>query len=95
MRKNRNSFFAENNMNFQNYNPLSANVPYQTANATNSFYAGPMPMLPNSDINDISERLAKIERQINRLDHRITKLENMGIKSTDDFDSNANNMYMI
>jgi len=95
MRKNRNAFFAENNMNFQNYNPMTANAPYQTANAASSFYAGPMPMPGSIDLNDFSERLAKIERQINRLEHRINKLESNLIKSTDDYDSTTNNMYMI
>ena len=91
MRKNRNSFFSENNMNFQGYNPMVPNMPYQNYNSSNAFYAGNMPI----DNNDFAERLSKVERQINRLEHRISKLENNTVQSTDDYDSSANNMYMI
>ncbi len=91
MRKNRNSFFSENNMNFQGYNPLNPNMPYQNYNASNAFYAGNIP----SDMSDFAERLSKVERQINRLEHRISKLENGIVQNADDYDSNANNMYMI
>ena len=97
MKKNRNAFFAESNMNFQGYNPMAANAPYQNINANSSFYAGApqMPMIPNMDISELSERLAKIERQISRLDHRISNLESSTTKSTDDFESTTNNMYII
>lgn len=105
MRKNRNAFFAENNMNFQGYNPMVANAPYQSASSNSSFYSGQMPMqnqMPGpmqmpiaNDFNDLSERIAKIERQINRLDHRINILEANTMKSTDDFESTTNNMYII
>ena len=91
MRKNRNSFFSENNMNFQGYNPMVPNMPYQNYNSSNAFYAGNMPI----DNNDFAERLSKVERQINRLEHRISKLENNTVQSADDYDSSANNMYMI
>lgn len=97
MRKNRNAFFAENNMNFQGYNPMVANAPYQNVSANSSFYSGQLPMqMPmNVDMNEISERLAKIERQISRLEHRINALESNTMKSTDDFESTSGNMYMI
>ena len=97
MKKNRNAFFAENNMNFQGYNPMVANAPYQNVSANSSFYSGQMPMqMPmNIDFNEISERLAKVERQISRLDHRISTLESNTTKSTDDFESTTNNMYII
>lgn len=90
MRKNRNSFFTENNMNYPNYNPMVANAPFPN---TNSFYNGNIPF--NGDLNEIMERLAKMERQVNRLDHRLSKLENNTIQTTDDYDSPANNMYII
>lgn len=47
--------------------------------------------------NDIESRLAKIERQLNRIDYRLTKLENANTTITsDDFDSgNTTNMYML
>lgn len=95
MRKNRNAFFAENNMNFQGYNPMVANAPYQNVSANSSFYSGQLPMPMNVDINETSERLAKIERQISRLEHRINALESNTMKSTDDFESTSGNMYMI
>ena len=96
MKKNRNAFFAENNMNFQGYNPMVANTPYQSASASSAYYSGSMPLNPlNMDFNDVSERLAKIERQINRLDHRLNKLESNSTISTDDFESTTNNMYML
>lgn len=91
MRKNRNTFFAESNANYQGYNPMAANGPYQASNYSNSFYAGPIP----NDYNDISQRLAKIERQISRIEHRLNKLEANNVKSTDDFEETTNNMYMI
>lgn len=91
MRKNRNSFFAESNMNYQGYNPMVANMPYQESSA-NSFYASNMPMPFGSDF---AERLAKVERQINRLEHRLNNIENNSVKSSDDYDSTTNNMYII
>lgn len=84
-------------MNFQGYNPMVANAPYQNVSANSSFYSGQLPMqMPmNVDMNEISERLAKIERQISRLEHRINALESNTMKSTDDFESTSGNMYMI
>ncbi len=103
MKKTRNSFFAENS--FQSYNPVPMNgAPYQAA--SNYFYEGPLPNnMPNSMPNnyntnsgtyDIETRLSKIERQINRLDYRISKLEGASsVLSTDNFDNNNSNMYML
>ena len=50
-------------------------------------------MMPN----DIESRIAKIERQLNRLDYRISKLENTGSTITnEEFETNNNtNMYML
>ena len=97
MKKTRNSFFSESN--FQSYNP-NMNVqgaPYQSAG--NYFYQGPVPNNNYNTINtgnDIESRLAKIERQINRIDYRLTKLENTNnIITSDDFDTNNSNMYML
>ena len=89
MRKDRNTFFQESSSNFQNYNPL---VPpqYQMASNNSMMYSGNMPI-----INDTSERLAKIERQIARLDHRITKLESSSNNIINDLDTTSNNMYML
>jgi len=110
MKKTRNSFFAESS--YQAYNPnpnynpnmnmQMQQAPYQTA--SNYYYQGPFPdpnALPNNyntlnSGNDIESRLAKIERQLNRIDYRLTKLENANnIVTSDDFDTNSSNMYML
>lgn len=94
MKKTRNSFFAENN--FQSYSPNMNGMPYQTA--SNYFYQGPLPnnYNINNGSNDIESRLSKIERQLNRLDYRLSKLENTNnVISSDDFDINNSNMYML
>lgn len=101
MKKTRNSFFAESS--YQAYNPnmnMPQPAPYQTA--SNYFYQGPAPAaMPNNyntlnTGNDIESRLAKIERQLNRIDYRLTKLENVNnIMTSDDFDTSNSNMYML
>lgn len=97
MRKNRNSFFTEANMNYSNYQnamPMPQNIPYQTSTNYNSYYSGPGAMAYNDNSN-IENRLAKIERQINRLNARIAKLENLNTTFLDnDVDTNGN-MYML
>lgn len=87
MKKNRNSFFAENNMNYQGFNPMTGG--YQL-NSNTGFYAGNI-----NNQNDLLERLSRIERNINKLDHRLNKLESMQVHSTDNLDVNTDNMYMI
>lgn len=110
MKKNRASFFNEST-NFAQFNPNAMNqnmmnpnmmnqpmpnTPY--VNSQSSFTASPYPnqMMPMPMVQeDLESRLAKIERQINRLDHRITKLEQNTTLSTNDFESNINDMYMV
>lgn len=66
----------------------------------NAFFNDMNPMFQNQmmptnfNMQDIEERLAKIERQITRLDKRISKIESSTI-STDDFETNSSNMYML
>lgn len=99
MKKTRNTFFQESN--FQSYNPNMAipnnpGMPYQQA--SNYFYAGPMPNNYNTtgNTNDIESRLAKIERQLNRLDYRLSKIESANnVVTTDEYETNVNNMYML
>ena len=72
-------------------------APYQAANS--SFYAGPMPTMPNNyNINqtDLESRLSKMERQIQKLEYRIKTLENNAnlFSSNDSIDNNTN-MYML
>ena len=108
MLKSRNSFFSESNMNSINYmNPNPTGMNYMTPNiqsqsASNSFYQGPVPMdysyqnqniYNNGSVNDYDNRLAKLERSINRLDARITKLENKAQITTEDITNN--NLYMV
>lgn len=95
MKKNRNSFFQESN--YQSYNPNmlgDINSPYQAA--SNFFYQGPMPNNYTTGLNDIESRLAKIERQLNRFDYRLNKLENTkNVISSEEFENNNTNMYML
>lgn len=96
-----------NSNNFAMPNMNVANAPYPSASyANSSFYAGPMmPQTPgmynnfdtqnNSNNNsELEARLSKIERLINRLDHRLTKLENLNLYSSEDIES-TNNVYML
>ncbi len=86
-----------------------ANAPYTSSYSNNSFYAGPTPNMQvplnyntptyqnqnyNDNYSDLESRLSKIERQINRLDHRLSKLENNTLYSNDEIESN-NNVYML
>ncbi len=99
MRKSRNSFFSESS--FQSYNPNlnmpNGPQPFQTG--SNYFYQGPMPnnYTTQNTGSDIESRLAKIERQLNRMDYRLSKLENNNatIISQDDIETNNTNMYML
>lgn len=113
MKKDRNTFFSEAGFSSQNYFPnpnmnmISANAPFQSAQASQSFYSGPaaMPMqqqmpIPNQNYDyggytEIENRLAKIERQINRLESRVSKLENQTLYSTNDYSNGNDTMYMV
>ena len=97
MRKNRNSFFTESNMNYSNFN-TQAPMPYSGGTNYNSFYQGQipnvgMPYVDNTD--SIENRLAKIERQINRINARINKLESINTTFVDDTLDTSGNMYML
>ena len=98
MRKNRNSFFTESNMNYSNFQAQGAipqAMPYTNANY-NPYQAQPnvgMPYVDNSD--SIENRLVKIERQINRLNARVNKLESLNTTFIDDNIDTSGNMYMI
>ena len=49
----------------------------------------------NTDYSDIESRLSKIERSLNRIDARLSKLENQGLFTTDDIIDSSTNMYMV
>lgn len=95
MKKNRNSFFAE--ANFSNFQTggIPQNIPYQAGTNYNSFYQNQtgMPYVDNAD--SVENRLAKIERQINRLNARVNKLESLNTTFIDDTFDTTNNMYML
>ena len=101
MKKDRNTFFSNYNAQTQSYIPNFPQMPnqflnngqfgpYQQASQNSSYYAGP----DLSSINDLENRISKLERQINRLDNRLTKLENT--TPTEVKENNySNNMYML
>lgn len=94
MLRNRNSFFQESSMSNFNFTPNNLNFPnfsqpINASLASQSYYSGAN--MPNN-LDDIEGRLAKLERQINRLDARISKLENSSKLESIDISSN---MYMV
>ena len=93
MRKNRNSFFTETNSFETGMMPIPPTMPYQAGTSYNSFYTGPNMGINNHS--DIETRLAKIERQINRLDHRISKLEGTTNNTYVENYDTTDNMYML
>ena len=99
MKKTRNSFFTEANMSYSGFNPNmgNMNMPYQAQSSYNSFYAGPnnIPYPQYNQGDNIENRMAKMERQINRLEHRVSKLETSNTTYiTEDIDTSGN-MYML
>lgn len=115
MKKDRNSFFSNAQMTQSSYMPQQIPymqqipynqnyAPYQASQASQSFYAGPIPTqnqytnqsIQETNYSELDNRLAKIERQINRLDSRITRLENNANISTLSDDQNySSSMYMV
>lgn len=97
MRKERNAFFNESSYNSGYYfNPMM-NPQLPNMEASSSFYMNQNMNQDPSTYNDIQTRLAKLERQVNRLEGRITKIENSpltNINESTNIDSNSN-MYMI
>lgn len=102
MKKDRNSFFNESSYSYGGYYPnnnmMNPNMmPSMSSNYQQSFYSGPgYPVSGNTSIDnsDIDARLSKIERALNRLDSRITKLETTSGPTTESFE-NTTNMYMV
>ncbi len=106
MKKDRNTYFNESGFqqsygSMPNYGMPMNNYPMNNMMGQNNpnFYATSVPqnnMMPagNDYMSDIESRLAKMERQINRLDARISKLESKGVLTTENFD-NTTNMYML
>lgn len=75
-------------------------VPYQAASNTSSFYAGGVPLntFPGTtiDTTDYDTKLSRMERQIQKLEARVSKLESASLSSTSTDDINVtSNMYML
>ena len=97
MLRNRNSFFSEASMSTQSFMPNMPMYPMNpginAAQASQSYYSGPaLNQGYQNNFDDYESRIAKLERQINRLDARITKLENSNKLESIDMSSN---MYMV
>jgi septation ring formation regulator EzrA len=62
---------------------------YGSGNSSNSYFT--------SQFNDINERIERVERQIKRLDQRLTRLETPYANSNNNLYNNEpdNNMYMM
>lgn len=95
MKRNRNTFFSNYNAQTQSFIPNGIpnieNQPFNQTAMNSSYYSGP----DISSINDIDNRISKIERQINRLDNRLTKLETNLQTPTEIKETNYSNMYML
>jgi len=97
MKKDRNTFFSEygfNQMNQMNQGPnmmMPGGGIHHHGGAHDSMPSHHMPM-PT----DIDSRIAKLERAINRLETRISKLEGDGHITQTDHETHFNNsMYMV
>ena len=104
MKKDRNAFFQNNSSSSYFYPTNNMMGAYPMATESNSnFYQGPalMPMpaqynQPADYTSELESRLAKIERQINRLDTRVSRLESessTNLSGTNEY--TTNNMYMV
>lgn len=86
MKKDRNSFFSQ-----YGYSAFNAPMPGQQQNMNN--FTGYDPT------NDLESRVSKLEREIQRLDYRLSKLEGSSIPtntSINNTDYNfTNSMYMV
>ena len=102
MKKDRNAFFQNNSSSSYFYPTNNMMGTYPMATESNSnFYQGPaiMPMQTsynqgNDYMSELESRLAKIERQINRLDTRVSRLESESNLSNGN-EYTTNNMYMV
>ncbi len=109
MKKDRNAFFQNQSSSSYFYptspmpNMTNMNMGYPMATESSSnFYQGPVIApangMPSNDYgysNELESRLAKIERTLNRLDTRISKLESELTTNIGSNEYTANNMYMV
>ena len=85
------------NMGMPNVNALGSNF-YASQNMPMPM---PLPIYPNTNCNvssstitELESKIAKLERSINRLDARVSKLEGAQFYAQDTYDV-ENNMYMV
>ena len=71
MRKERNNFFQESGYN-QGYFYNNQMMPMPQMEASSSFYMNQ----GSQDIYDYQVRISRLERQVNRLESRVSKIEN-------------------
>jgi hypothetical protein len=100
MKKERNAFFSNYTAQNTSYIP---NIPQNMPMPNN--LQQPQPYYnyePNyygsndlSEYNEIDNRLNKLERVVNRLDSRVTKLENSLLTNQQPTTNNYSNMYML
>lgn len=110
MKKDRNAFFESSQFS-SSYTPnmmmpgqmnmqmQPQMMPYQAAQNSSSFYAGPdMPLntYPSNTVsNDYDAKISRLERQIQKLESRVSKLENTNFNTGNDDINISSNMYMI
>ena len=99
MKKDRNTFFSEYGFNqttnmMPTPNMIPNMMPNQTFSANSSLYSGPSLNMNQNMYADIDSRLAKIERELNRLETRVSRLEGDGKSNIDDINY-SNSLYMV
>ena len=70
-------------------NMMNGPMPFNTSANYNAFYSNNA-----NNLNNYDSRLSKIERQIGRLEHRVSKLESLNTNTYIN-DSSSNDMYML
>ncbi len=87
MKKDRNSFFSQ-----YGYSAMNTNMFPNNPNMN-------MNQIPMDNTSELDSRLSKLEREFQRLDYRVSKLEGLNTNSSTNITSNdynfANSMYMV
>ena len=99
MKKERNAFFSNYTAQNTSYIPnIPPNMPIPNNMQQQPYYNYESNYYGNSEIsgyNEIDNRLNKLERVVNRLDSRVTKLENSSLTNQQPTTNNYSNMYML
>ena len=76
---------------------MNTGMPNQMYNGVNTGMSSTMPTntYANSQFNDMNERVSRLERQIKRLDQRLTRLETPYANANNFSNEPDNNMYMM